>query len=66
MGYDSVALLEAVARIAREYDILLDNDATIAARTPFGTCSRSSTAAELELSRPGTEADVVSEGRQSL
>jgi act minimal PKS acyl carrier protein len=33
LGYDSLALLEAAARITREYDITLDDDATISART---------------------------------
>lgn len=34
LGYDSLALLEAAARITREYGVTLDDDATISARTP--------------------------------
>jgi act minimal PKS acyl carrier protein len=34
LGYDSLALLEAGARITREYGITLDDDATISACTP--------------------------------
>jgi act minimal PKS acyl carrier protein len=34
LGYDSLALLETAATITREYGIVLDDDATTAARTP--------------------------------
>ncbi|MFD8495381.1 phosphopantetheine-binding protein [Amycolatopsis sp. NPDC059657] len=34
LGYDSLALLETVARITREYRIPLDDDAATAAKTP--------------------------------
>jgi minimal PKS acyl carrier protein len=33
LGYDSLALLEAAARITREYGITLDDEATVSART---------------------------------
>jgi len=33
LGYDSLALLETAARITREYQIVIDDDAAIA-RTP--------------------------------
>jgi len=34
LGYDSLAVLEAAARISREYKILLDDDAATSAKTP--------------------------------
>jgi minimal PKS acyl carrier protein len=34
LGYDSLALLETAARITRDYNIPLDDDATTSARTP--------------------------------
>ncbi|WP_370949745.1 acyl carrier protein [Amycolatopsis sp. cg5] len=34
LGYDSLALLETVARITREYRIPLDDDAATSAKTP--------------------------------
>lgn len=34
LGYDSLALLETVARITRDYQVPLDDDAAVAARTP--------------------------------
>jgi act minimal PKS acyl carrier protein len=34
LGYDSLALLETAARITREYQMPLDDDATTAAKTP--------------------------------
>lgn len=34
LGYDSLALLETVAFFERDYGVLLDDDATLAARTP--------------------------------
>jgi act minimal PKS acyl carrier protein len=34
LGYDSLALLETAAQLSQEYHVELDDDATIAARTP--------------------------------
>lgn len=34
LGYDSLALLEAAARITREYDVTLDDEVVTSARTP--------------------------------
>jgi len=34
LGYDSLALLETVARLQREFGIVLDDDATSSATTP--------------------------------
>lgn len=34
LGYDSLALLETSARISREYQVVLDDDIIISARTP--------------------------------
>jgi len=34
LGYDSLALIETAARIAREYGVTLDDEAVISARTP--------------------------------
>lgn len=34
LGYDSLALLETASRLQREFGIVLDDDATIAAATP--------------------------------
>ncbi len=34
MGYDSIALLETVARITRDYRVTVDDDAALTARTP--------------------------------
>lgn len=34
LGYDSLALLETAARLERDHGIVLDDDATTAAKTP--------------------------------
>ena len=34
LGYDSIALLETVGRITRDYRVTVDDDAAVTARTP--------------------------------